>query len=170
MKNVVTIIAIFVLFSCSGNVIKVTSIMLPDNMELLSGNYRYKYDGITSEVRMIAYYDSTICSNCVFKNFSIWTDLINTFESYNYRSAIVFIFAPRQSDIFKIKSMIEDYVVDYPVYIDTAYYFSKVNPEVQQQFFGMIDQDNHVILSGYPFDSSKKQKQYIKIFKSIINN
>lgn len=166
MKNYVTIFVIFVLYSCTGKDKQVTSIMLPDNMELLSGSYKSKFDGIDSEIRMIVYFDSTACSNCTIKNFWIWTGLINSFEQYNDQASIVFIFAPGKSERLHTKSMLKDYVVNYPVYIDSAYTFRKINPKINNQFFGIIDHDNNVLLSGYPFDSPNKQNQYIRILKN----
>ena len=57
----------------------VTKIYLPDNMELLSGEYNKQFEGINSEIKLIAYYDSAHCSNCAIKNSYIWSDLVDLF-------------------------------------------------------------------------------------------
>lgn len=170
MKNLVTIVSLLVLVSCSSNCDNVSSIMLPDNMKLLSGNYKKQYEGIYSEIRMIAYYDSTYCNNCAIRNFNMWARMINTMESYNDCASIVFIFAPRRSEVLKIKTMLDEYVVDYPVYLDTAFCFGNINPRIKQSFFGLIDKNNNIILSGYPFDSSKSYSQYIDTFNNMVIN
>lgn len=41
-----------------------------------------------------------------------------------------------------------------------------INEQINNQFFGIIDHDNNVLLSGYPFDSPNKQNQYIRILKN----
>lgn len=141
--------------------------MLPDNMELLSGNYKNHYDGLNSDVRMIAYYDSTGCTNCALFNFNVWTNFINTVESHSDRASIIFIFSPRRSDLLHVKDLLDKYVVDYPVYLDTSCCFSKMNPTIHGSFYGIINKDNKVLISGYPFESSNINKQYYKLLNLL---
>ena len=71
------------------------------------------------------------------------------------------IFAPSQSEIIKLKCSLYDYMVDYPVYIDTAYSFEQHNMNVSESFFAIINANNEIVLSGYPFENKKIYRRYL---------
>lgn len=170
MRYLKVILLILLFFSCKSNRNNDVSIVrLPDGMQLLSGNYSKTYDGIHSKVRLIAYYDSTSCSSCAIKNLYAWANMVDIVERNRDKASIVFIFAPRKKDVNRIKMMLLDNMIDYPVYLDTAYVFRKYNNDIKNfPFYCIIDEEGLVKISGSPHENSNKFKRYVDVFNKEI--
>ncbi len=165
MRLLKVILLLLLISSCKGNSNNDVSIVeLPDGMQLLSGNYTKTFNGIHSDLRLIAYYDSTTCTNCAIKNVYAWASLINIVEKYRDKASVVLIFAPRKNDVDKVRKLLEENMIDYPVYLDTASVFRDLNNEITSfPYYCIIDRQGEVKISGSPFANTTVYKNYINV-------
>lgn len=147
---------------------RINSISLSDKMVLLDAGYKEHFDGIDSKVKLIVYYDSIMCSSCAIKNFYVWHNVIDFVESISSESAsVIFIFAPKRGQIMEIKAILEDYAIDYPVYIDTSYITRCSNPKIPRNgIICLTDETGSIIVRGDP----RSDKNLWEIYKEKIIN
>lgn len=127
---------------------------------------------VKSKLKMVVYVDTTECSPCTLDKMFLWNDLLMECDSlYGNTLKFVFIFAPKQEQIEDARFSVESSGLASCVYLDTAYTFRNVNPNMSQDrrlhSFLLNDRDS-VILVGNPLENQQIRTLLIKIVNEII--
>ena len=115
----------------------------------------------------VIYSDPDNCSECAINHISDWSDL--DMERYVQKGILsyMFILAPENSRLNRIKSLIgKKNLNDYAIYVDTCGYFERNNellPSNHLLHTFMIDKTNKVVLIGNPISNPQIKKMCIRI-------
>lgn len=128
----------------------------------------YKCKNSQSRYQLVVFTDSTECTPCFISRISDWKEVTEELFFDSCRSIkMLFIYSPSQSNIQKIKQVVKDTEIDWPIYIDTAYVFLQENKHVpvNRQFHTFLLNDkDEVLCVGNPLYNEKIRN----IYKSII--
>lgn len=138
-----------------------------EDYELTRGEYDKHYDGINSKIRVVLYFDSTMCSTCLLKNSFMWSNLINYVEKDSLLSSVVLILSPKPSEYRKVKVLLDEYMIDYPVYLDSTSALLKNNSFVTESFFCLLDSTSKIIWKSTPIITNKNWKAFSKEYDNI---
>lgn len=147
---------------------------------ILSPDLIPKYNGrdtvllIEDVPKIIVYYDSIECSSCLLNQMFEWSDMITYCETLPRPVPVYFILNPRKSDIYTLLKILKIQAFDYPVWIDTAGIFKKLNHLVlkdNSRDCFLLNSKNEITVTGVPNKSIEKMRQYQeKIFELLANN
>ena len=121
-----------------------------------------------SELKLVVYMDSMICSPCAIKRMNLWNDLLEDTKKYDGRLSFYFIFSPKKKDESKLRFAFKNTLFDYPVILDNVYEFKKKNPHLPQNsqlHTFLLDKENKVILVGNPLINIKIEEMFYKIIE-----
>lgn len=105
------------------------------------------------EYKLVVYVDSNSCTSCTLSNMHVWDDYVRLSEANKGKFAPLFIFAPAKDRVkhTKLKILAENF--RHPIFIDTAYAFSRQNPNIPKDdayHVFLLDDRDSVLLVGDP--------------------
>lgn len=163
-----SICCVVMLVGCSKKNAQIRYLNIPSNLLQLNFEYDTTFYGIDSRFKIVAYYDSTICNNCVLKNIGNWYKVANLVENNCNLMSLLIIFSPKKDDLNELLYSLNDNPLDYPLFVDTVGAFSVMNPVLSGigSYVALLDSLNNVIIEGNPlFD-----REIFYEYERIINN
>lgn len=157
---------IFIIFSCIGinrsfQENSVDKIIIKDSLEVVidEGSKIGKISKHTS--KLIAVYDSTLCTSCQTSNLFIWDEFASL---ANDSFELNIIFVPNRFDYKLVKKGLEKMKYSFPVYIDSAGAIYKDNPlydwsNINNHFF-LLDKEQNVLMVGFPLLNDDMNEKY----------
>lgn len=146
------------------------TVVIPfDEMVLAySDNVNKTYCIQRNNFHLCVYVDSTQCSPCHIDKLFHWNNMIDYTFSLRKKIDYIFIVAPKTSQKEDAYLSIKSCGLKVPIYVDTAYAFSKNNSYIlmEEQFHTfLIDKDGKVLIIGNPLYNVKIKK----LMSSIIS-
>ncbi len=123
-------------------------------MVLHSFDYRGHFDGIKSNLKIVASYDSIMCGTCSINRLIAWREMIEYVEGTDGVS-LIFVFSPKVGDKEQMLELIENNPVDYPIYFDVENEFAKSNTLPKGLFVCLVDYNDSILFSGNPFHDDR---------------
>ena len=123
--------------------------------------------------RMIVWYDTTGCSSCRINRLYEWEELLAYSKALRDKFQFFFVMTPKTADMESIRFSLMTYPINHPVWIDTASYFARANPQVPigDRFHTfLLDRDNRVVQVGDPTTEESLMNRYKKTIKRLVNN
>jgi hypothetical protein len=125
------------------------------------------------QVRMVIFYDSTVCSSCKVSQIWNWEKVITTSKALRGKFAPVFIFSPGEGNVAQLKVSLRTYPFEWPVFIDSTGEFVKQNPHIpadNRLHTFLLDGNDEVILVGDPTGNEKLWELYKTTIKEILGD
>lgn len=178
MKNIFILLFSFVLFdgACSSRerqfakeieILRSEAIRLPsEGLIMQLGTELQKIKMNMKELKLIVYTDSIGCTTCAINHIHLWESYIDYSKQINNQLRFYFIFSPMKSELRKIKLMIANTILDYPILLDSLREFEKLNPHLPKSralHTFLLDENNKVILVGNPLQNKKIKDMFYKI-------
>lgn len=174
----ILIINLIVFFSCNNNTMKKKLSILTSQSINLPVKAKVTYNGIDtvmndmfeSELKLIAYTDSTGCLSCRINKMNMWIPFLKYAEMYDGRLKFYFIYHPTL-DIRILRDAMMLNPIDYPVIIDEKGSFEKLNPHLpKDEIFHtfLLDENNNVILVGNPLYNKEIEKLFYKKTQELL--
>lgn len=175
-QSFITFLALSLLLSCNNKTVlkqdleklqSNTITLSLDSMKcLLNGKDTLLSDIVKSELKLVIYTDSTACSPCALKGMYLWNRFIDYAAKYNKRLKFYFIFSPMKNELETIEFMLQTNSFYYPIFIDTANIFVRMNPHLPTNpllHAFLLDEHNKVVLVGNPLQNKKIEELLYKI-------
>lgn len=177
-KSIIYFFLICVFCSCRGNNAntKTQARKLPD-MEIVIPDYGMAImngrDTVLSisdnMVRIVSFYDSTICSSCEISDIWLWEVVVDSYNEEHLKVMPILIFSPSEEKVDEVRWFLKAHPEPWPVYLDTLQLFTKANPELNTKrhlHTFLIDNHNKVVLSGNPI----KNYALIELYQNKIDS
>lgn len=173
----------FITLSCDNKkalnkdlkLIKSNSTQLPlGNMKcLINGKDTIleNFDG--SNMKLIIYTDSTVCSPCALNELYLWNRIINTTNIYGAKMKYYFIFAPKQEEADMVELMLKTNTFYYPVFIDRANVFIKKNSHIPSNTMlhtFLLNEKNEVVMVGSPLQNADINDIFYQILEEKLSD
>lgn len=117
-------------------------------------------------LKMIVWADTSECSQCYVRQLELWKGY-SKLESKNPTGIkFYYILETQGKQIADILNQIQSTQLDHSIFIDTAQYFRRDNPNIPKdvRFHSfLLNSDNKIILVGNPIKNSKVQILFNKI-------
>lgn len=133
-------------------------------------NIRTYSENKNENYKFIIYHDSLQCSSCELKRLTIWNSIISKTEAFGINMDYYFIFSPLKGSEDKFKSNYLDSRLLYPIYIDTEYKFSKVNPFILKKnryHCFVLDKGNRIVFIGNPTKIMDMENKYLEFIEKL---
>ena len=149
-------------------------IALPNNMMSFEGERIQILDFSEKKPRIVIWYDSTECGLCKLHTLPIYQDIEEYCRTLTCTIDIVFLFSPTRETVSQLceEAPSNTKLHDYPIYIDTANMFAKLNPcipENKLMHSFLLDATNHVVLVGSPIQNQAMFDLYKKTIDEMLN-
>ena len=122
-----------------------SSIVIPESFNI--------QDAAKLNSRGLIWFDSLECSSCQLNRLYEWDN--DPFAQYAQglpgKFEVVLIFSPKKEDVHSLKFNLEGYDVSFPVIIDEAGDFPRMNPHIpadKRLHSFLLDKDNRVVMVG----------------------
>lgn len=128
---------------------------------------------LNPELKLIVYYDSTVCTTCKISQLWDWKKVVNYAKEKKYQFQPFFILSPPKELLGEIHVALEKYPFEWPVYIDSERKFSQLNPSLPENSFFhifLLDENDKIILVGDPLLKEELWKLYQKKIDTILAN
>ena len=157
-----------VIIGCTIHSTKSNHIIIPSDLMQLNFDYDTVFNGSNSRMKIISYYDSTICNDCVLRNIGSWYKVANLAENNCDIVSLLIIFSPKKDELNELLHSLNANPLDYPLFVDTVGAFSSNNPTLAGtgNYVCLLDSLNNVIIEGNPLFGDDLFLEY----ESIINN
>lgn len=164
--------------SCEKHNIKVnvnsfmgSDINIPTNMLFFEGEKDMNIHNKIS--KMIIWYDSTECSQCKLHNVDDYLKFESEINDTIKKMDIAIVFSPDIATI-KMKLFVSQitHLHYYPIYVDTANAFYKLNPHIPENKLMhtfLLDATNKVVLVGSPTQNRAMSDLYKKTIEEMVN-
>lgn len=121
-----------------------------------------------SKLKLVIYSDSIVCTPCALKGMYLWDRFIDYAAKHNGQLRFYFVFAPIKKDLKTMEFMFKTNSFYYPIFIDTAGVFAKMNSNLPTNpllHAFLLDEYNKVILVGNPLYNKQIEKLFYKIIE-----
>ena len=148
-------------------------IIFPDNMLCLEGE-KFKFFDINEQCsKIVVWIDSTECSICKLSELPKYKDIEKICNNVD-GLRLVFLFSPAKETVSQLceEAPSNTKLHDYPIYIDTANMFAKMNPcipENKLMHSFLLDATNRVVLVGNPIQNQAMFDLYKKTIDEMLN-
>ena len=173
--------SILLFFSCEKNKIKkqakllyTQEISFPATMLCLEGE-KYKFlDLCESHPRIVIWYDSTECSICRINDLHKYKSFEQYCQNLAFGPDVIFLFSPTRETVSQLceEAPSNTKLHDYPIYIDTANMFAKLNPcipENKLMHSFLLDATSLVSLVGNPIQNQAMFDLYKMTIDEMLN-
>ena len=103
-----------------------------------------------------------------------WKEILSFADSIAHRFRVVFLFTPKESELPAVKTALQTFGIDYPVFLTDHVEFIKLNPSLPEHDPRMhtflLDADNKVLLAGNPVNNEKLWELYKPVINKLMNN
>ena len=128
-----------------------------------------------SKYKLVVFTDSTECSPCNISRITDWKDVAQDIFKDCYSDAkLLFIISPSRRKMQEIRQIVEESSMDWPIYLDTAYVFQKVNiqiPDNRLFHVFLLNENDEILCVGNPLYNEKIRRIYKTVIKERnINN
>ena len=137
-------------------------------MLFVNGKVDLNHESKFPNLKLIVWYDSTECSICKLDGLLNYYDFI----AQSTGLELYFIFSPSKNDLTAFEDYSSNVVHYYPIYIDTANMFAKLNlciPENKLMHSFLLDATNRVVLVGSPIQNQAMFDLYKKTIDEMLN-
>ena len=177
-KKLLVILLVMLFISCSNRgtlkeelkVLQSKSIIIPTDAKMtVFGRDSIIPSFMGSELKLIVYSDSIVCSPCAIEYMYLWEDFFEYAEGHNNRLKYYFIFTPKKNDDYSVRFALKKSKFYYPVILDSKGEFAKLNPHLPKNkvlHTFLLDKDNNVVLVGSPLNNPKIET----LFKTTVDN
>lgn len=111
------------------------------------------------EYKYVFFADSNDCTSCVMNSLYDYIEYIeNVTKGRKEKIGFYFIFSPKPKDLAKVKNKVLHSNINYPVYIDSAFYFMNNNSHIPSESMFhtfLINTHDSVVLVGNPVKNRK---------------
>lgn len=150
------------------------AITIPINMQCFEGE---KYEFVNWSInrpKIVIWYDSTECGSCKIKNLPAFKHFESYCQDLKYDLDLVFLFSPSRQNVRQTleEASISTKLHDYPIYIDTANQFYKLNPHIpanKLMHSFLLDSESKVVLVGNPIQNQAMFDLYKKTIEEMMN-
>ncbi len=179
MKKIIYALLLLVIVACTKDVteksyyqLKSENIRIPNySRGFVAGKDTIVNDFLSGKAKMIVFCDSSICNTCAIEHIYRWQECIDCTQEYGGNLSFFFIFTPRKNQKEDICIAMEYADFDYPLLLDTAGLFRKMNPHIptDKKFFNFLLNDkNEVVMVGDPTQNEKVMSLFKNRVKSIL--
>lgn len=150
------------------------TVLLPPSMQCLEGEKIQHLDLQDSRSKIVIWYDSTECGSCKIKNLPAFKHFESYCQDLKYDLDLVFLFSPSRQNVRQTleEASISTKLHDYPIYIDTANQFYKLNPHIpanKLMHSFLLDSEGKVVLVGNPIQNQAMFDLYKKTIEEMMN-
>lgn len=149
-------------------------IILPKNSIVISSKDNPDINSHNQcDLKLIIYTAPQNCSSCGINNIHIWEKYLEYAQLFNGRLKLYFIYAPKKSEVNKIKLALGNNPLDYPVFIDDIGEFERMNihlPKNKELHTFLLDKNNNVIMVGNPLQSKSIEHLFYKTVKNKLGD
>ena len=182
MRVSITICTILLLIlSCSGNkLVRSVEKFLGQQISLSSdwnaivrGRDAVLADFTSAPVKLVIWYDSRSCTSCEVSNMYEWEDITAYANSLAEWLSIIYLFTPKEVDLYVTSITLKGTKFDYPVFIDQNGTFVKQNPKLpknRQLHSFLLDKNNRVVMVGNPLHNPTLWALYKSTIQKMIDN
>ena len=128
---------------------------------------------IQTKFRLVVYMDSVHCTECTLKGMHLWEDFIKLENKYKDRLKVEFLLQPdKRNSVKEIVDALNHYEVKYPIYIDSSYVFSSMNPHIpteEMYHVFLVDENDSVVLVGNPQFNPDIENRLLGILEQKLN-
>ncbi len=124
--------------------------------------------------RIVIWYDSTECSICRINDLHKYKSFEQYCQNLAFGLDVIFLFSPAKETVSQLceEAHFDTKLHDYPIYIDTANMFAKLNPcipanKLMHSF--LLDATNRVVLVGNPMQNQAMFDLYKKTIDEMLN-
>ena len=149
-------------------------ISYPTSMQCFEGE-KFKYLNLQeNHTKIVIWYDSTECGECRIHNLPTFKNFENYCQNLTCGPDLVFLFSPSHKMISQTldEASISTKLHDYPIYIDTANQFYKLNPHIPANNLMhsfLLDSEGKVVLVGNPIQNQAMFDLYKKTIEEMMN-
>jgi len=124
--------------------------------------------------RLVIWFDSTECGSCRMSRLYEWNDdpVMHYAQGLKDKFEVLLIFSPKKQDVRSLKFNLEGYDVSFPVIIDEAGDFPRLNPHIPADtrlHSFLLDKDNKVVLVGNPLGNEQLWELYKEQIRQLVN-
>lgn len=164
MKKILLFSLIFVLYSCGNYKIK-RELLDFQKYEIVLPETEY----ISSDLKMVVFYDSLGCSICNYHNLFLWNDIVEYCKRNPTLLSVVFIIAPSKPNVKNLVNAVSQ-KNKYPVIIDSTNYFLSQNkhfPKDEMYHTFLLDGNNRVLIAGNPVFNEPLYQLYMSTIEQM---
>lgn len=128
-------------------------ITFPENLQRVSERDTLSFDCDDSKVRLLIYFDSTMCHSCAISKLDDWGSIIDSAKLINSDFEAIFLLSPSHLEYKKVLREMMLQPSEYNIVLDSHNEFPKHNPHIPKdtRFHTMLlDKKNRVIVVGSP--------------------
>ena len=141
--------------------------VIANNNDVVGGDSISKY-------KLVVYTDSTECTSCYISRMSNWGEVNqDLFFDSCHNARLIFIFSPSQGKMQEIRQIVEESSKDWPIYLDTAYVFQRVNKQIpDNRLFHvfLLNKNDEILCVGNPLYNEKIRRIYKSVIKERNSN
>jgi hypothetical protein len=170
----------FLVFSCKHREVKKEmlrfmgqEIVFPRMEGIIGGKDTLLTYFLDGGLRLVVFYDPALCSSCHVGRMPAWQDMIDHAEETQGALKIIFVFSPATAGYGELRSALYAYPIDYPVFIDVAGEFQRLNPSLpaNRMFHAfLLDKNNKVALVGDPSYNPALWKLYKEQIQKLLKS
>ncbi len=181
IKNILlALIIILNIYGCKDthldNIKKLTSkeIIIPDSLYMVQQEHKIlpQEHFMSSKYKFISYIDSSKCLSCKLSYMYLWNNFLLLDSLSNGELKFYFIINPKQEDKYNINNLYHLSNFNYPIFIDTARYFVKENPNIPNSSIYhsfLIDSYGKILFIGNPTYTKQLSELFFKTISKLLN-
>ncbi len=150
------------------------TVSFPASMPCFEGEKIKFLDLKDNRSKIVIWYDSSECSSCRINNLPVFKEFESYCQNLQYSFDIVFLFSPSHKSLVEVleEASYSTKLHDYPIFIDTANQFYKLNPHIPDNKLMhsfLLDSEGKVVLVGNPIQNQAMFDLYKKTIEEMIN-